>query len=131
MSNTTSIILITSILEEKSKINSIDEYLIAQDHKPLGHKIDKGGGEKGIGCNVYWGGFNYLDIPAFVKEIYSIQWLLPGEMQLLIKMEQDPIFIDFVTLISYQKQKNHPCTNCTCPKCVDPDLRESICSVSK
>lgn len=69
-------------LREKGK--SAEQGLVRVD--------DYAGGFKAMQCVIAIGAFNYLDIGAFLKVAWSLNWGDPQGVQIMIKDEEDELF---------------------------------------
>ncbi|MEP4890715.1 MAG: hypothetical protein ABJV04_11865 [Aliiglaciecola sp.] len=99
MTDITNIILITS-MDDGAWANSdhgnadiLYEYLRTNYRGESLTKVDHhGGGNKGMTCDIFMAGIDYIDKDKLIEKFNSIQWDRPEKVQLLIKGRKDDVF---------------------------------------
>ena len=97
MSSVTSIILITGVGDSHAA-NTLGTYLQSMNRCTLNQVDSHSGGDKHMEADVYLSAVNGLDVDTFLDVFYSIRWLSPEAVQLMIKEEHDEAF----TLYSFE-----------------------------
>lgn len=95
MSFVTNVILKTSCAEECDAIKKINEYLENENKGQLSQVDSFVKSKKAIECNIYIGGFNFLDIESFIKLFRSIKFNCPDEAQLFIQEQDEGLFTSY------------------------------------
>jgi hypothetical protein len=73
--------ILISGLPRRDEIDQLSAWLESEDYGTLEGPLH-GGGRKGA-LGVWLGGFNYLDITAFLMEVLKVDWTDPGALQVL------------------------------------------------
>lgn len=92
MSWVTNIILSYSLVEHQDKIDSINDWLLQNEHDKLKRINEYAGGEKFMEMYIYAGGFSHFDVMDFVRYVFSLDWILRESLQIFVKDQEDDRF---------------------------------------
>lgn len=104
MSYVHNVILVSGCGEYVEQDNGPDRYpavefidaWLAENHRggTLAYVGDRSNGGKALECEVWVGGFNYLDVQGLIEVVRAAPWDNPDCVQLFVKEQEDDLFTE-------------------------------------
>jgi hypothetical protein len=91
MSYITTVILTASILDDKeTAIGSVDRWLHDNGKHVIVRIDDCLAAPKAPECCVWFGAFNFLDLPTFLDSVASAPWICPEDVRVFASDQENP-----------------------------------------
>jgi hypothetical protein len=85
---------------EYPNVDRLNAYLRLGEYGTLQRVEDYAGGTKVMDCNVWLGGFNFLNLISFLSAFDAIPWEYPEDILLLVKREGEVTFTQYRPIVN-------------------------------